>query len=113
MNIDKFKNRKSKRDPSKVQEEKAAKRIGGRKTFASGALPFDKGDAVNRRLKLRLECKRTDKESLSIKRTWLTKLKGNLVRGEIPVVNIEIQDEGWYLIRPEEFAFILERLEEQ
>jgi len=114
MKLEKLKNRKTQRknelrNKSINQEQSVAKSIGGRVTLASGALSFDKADVVRKDLKLRIECKRTDKESIILKKSWLKKLIGN-AKNEIPMLNIEIQDENWYLIRKEEVGFILEKL---
>jgi hypothetical protein len=57
---------------SKRQEKRVAKRSGGKRTPASGSLPFAKGD-VDARLNL-IECKTTGKKSLRIEQRWLAKI---------------------------------------
>jgi len=57
---------------SKDQEKRVAKRSGGSRVPASGALPGIKGD-VEARIHL-LECKTTGKKSLRIEQKWLAKI---------------------------------------
>lgn len=90
------------------QEKRVARESGGLLTPASGALSI-KGDVANRKLRLRIEAKRTDKASIVLDKVWLEKIVAQS-RFEIPALNIEIQDQNWYLVRPEEFAYILEAL---
>jgi hypothetical protein len=59
-------------DMAKKQEKRVAKRSDGRRTPASGALPFAKGD-VETRIHL-LECKTTGKKSLRVEQKWLAKI---------------------------------------
>jgi Holliday junction resolvase len=99
-----FEREKTVKDLSIIQERKLAKDLKGRTTIMSGALAKDKADITAG--KLRIECKRTDKESISIKKEWLIKLKNGTKLSEIPVVAIQIQDEDWFLVRPEEFKYI-------
>ena len=60
---------------SSKQEKRVAKSLGGKRTANSGALDFFKGD-INIKDWL-LECKTCmkDKDSFSIKKEWLLKLK--------------------------------------
>ncbi len=116
VNYEKFRNRKSVRDntpkgKSKSQEKRLAIRTGGRTTLASGAFRFDKSDVVVDNLKLRIECKRTDKDQIIIKRSYLVKVTKES-RNEIPVIELEIGDQRWYIVRPEEFAYILNRIKQ-
>lgn len=57
---------------SKDQEKRVAKRSGGKRVPASGALPGIKGD-VDSRIHL-LECKTTGKKSLRVEQKWLAKI---------------------------------------
>ena len=79
---------------SRRQEGEVAKRIGGRKTPASGALS-EKGDV---RLKgvVRIECKTTMHKSFSITREMLGKIEdAALSSGELPALVIEfLNDKG-------------------
>lgn len=93
------------------QETRVAKEVKGKKTIGSGSLSFSKADVFKKGL--RIECKRTDKQSIILKKDWLVKLRGETSVDEAPVLHLEIQDERWYLIRPEEFAYISKKLEER
>ena len=76
--------------------------------MASGALSFDKGDVVSGNRRWRIECKRTDKDRITIKREWLVKIMKES-RGRIPALNIQIGDVEFYLVRPDEFSYIYEK----
>ena len=117
MDWEKLKNRKSKRESglkakSQRQEKSVAGETLGKTTIASGALPFDKGDVRNKELKVRIECKRTDKSQITIKKRYLQKIVAE-ARNEIPVLHIELGEEKWYVIQPGMFAYILEKLQEK
>jgi hypothetical protein len=111
MDIDSYSNRRDKKRSKKSlsfsQERRIANMTGGNTTIASGALPFDKADV--RVGDTRIECKRTDKNSIILKKDYLLKLKNQCKINETPVVNIEIQDENWYLVTEEDFLFINDR----
>ena len=55
-----------------LAEKKAAKRLGGSSTLASGALDFDKGDYELG--DLLVDSKSTVNKSISLKRDWLDKI---------------------------------------
>ena len=95
---------------SSFHEKKVAKTVKGKTTIGSGCLPFSKADVFTGNV--RIECKRTDKISMKVEKDWFVKLKEQCLVGEIPVLNIEIQDESWFLVRKEEFGFILEGIKE-
>lgn len=63
--------RKKKKTESQKQEERVAKAIKGNKSKASGGSTC-KSDCFNNFM--RVECKSTEKKSLSIKRQWLEKI---------------------------------------
>lgn len=81
-------------DRSRKQEAEIAKRVGGRKTPASGALS-EKGDV---RLKgvVRIECKTTMAKSFSVTREMVGKIEdAALSAGELPALVIEfLNDKG-------------------
>ncbi len=85
-----------------------ASAVRGRRTLGSGNLPFDKGDVVSGNRKWRIECKRTDKDRMTIERKWLIKIMKES-RGQIPALNIQIGDLEFYLVRPDEFGYIYEK----
>ena len=71
------KNKEATRYYSANQETKVAKIVDGHRTANSGASKFDGGDVVNEDASLLVECKTvtTNKESVSIKKSWLEKIK--------------------------------------
>jgi len=101
--VDKLNNQTPK-DKSLKQEAACAKRFGGRTTFASGALFFDKGDCVFD--SLRVELKRTDKDGLYFEKSWIEKIKREILPREFYAFEIEIQDERMYMIPESEFEFV-------
>lgn len=95
-------------------EKKLNKRLGGRETFASGALVFDKSDVVVD--DFRVECKSTIKDSISIKRGYLIKVTAEAQdHVQDPALFIQFvtengqpRDNGsWALIREREFQELL------
>jgi len=92
------------KEKSQKQEKSLAKRYQGRPTLASGALHFDKSDVVLRNI--RVECKRTDKDGLWVKKAWLDKLKREARTDEFYAMEVEVQDERIYLIPEGEFRFL-------
>lgn len=94
------------KERSDKHEKKAAKKISGRVTPASGALSFNKADV--RSDFVRMECKTTEKKSYSIKKELLLKIRKETEPHKIPVFNIQFEqdsghlnyyivDEGWFL----------------
>jgi hypothetical protein len=112
MDYNSFINReKTIKDKATMQEKRIAKRNKLRTTIASGAKHFDKADIKGKHI--RIECKRTDKRQIIIKKEWLEKLERETTVSDIPVMNIEIQNENWYLVRQSEFDYILELIKEE
>lgn len=108
MDKDRFFSPDTVKKKSTNQEKRIAREVGGKVTPASGALSI-KGDVVNKKLRLRLEAKRTDKSRMILEKEWLEKIVAQS-RFEVPALNIEIQDQSWYLVRKEEFDYILEAM---
>jgi hypothetical protein len=101
---------------SRKQEERVAKRVGGRRQPASGALPVPslKGDI--REDRFLIEAKRTDAKSLSIKSEWLMKIESQAEAvGKLPAVSIEIAgtlpmaEKDWCLIPMHVFRSLLDK----
>lgn len=67
-------------------------------------MKHDKADVVFS--KIRMECKRTDKEVLPLEKAWIAKIKRDIRPDEFFVVELEVQDERVYLISEEEFEFL-------
>jgi Holliday junction resolvase len=79
---------RSKKKKSKRQERRVAKKTDGRVQRGSGSQTFHKGDV--RSVEMLVECKRTDKHSLSIKKEWLRKLWREAVGyAKVPALSIE------------------------
>lgn len=80
---------------SDMQEERAAKSLGGHRQKASGASKFAKGD-VRRPLEVRAECKTTSYGSFSLKLADWRKVQSQAVAGglEVPVMQVEFQGQG-------------------
>jgi hypothetical protein len=79
---------KEQRRKSMKQEDRVAKRVGGYRQKASGALPGNRGDVKG--VELLGECKRTDKKSISITLAYLEKITHEAVAyDKIPAVAIE------------------------
>lgn len=91
---------------SKDQEKRAARRYGGSRTAASGALD-EKGD-VRVHGVMRIECKYTAAKSFTLKREELEKIeKEAIAAGEMPVFEIEFQNHHpkrrFVVLREEDF----------
>ena len=76
---------------SQTQEKHAAKRYGARRQKASGAIPGVKGDLRDPG-RLRGECKLTRAASYTLKLEELRKLEHESTAGEIPMFEIEFQN---------------------
>lgn len=106
--------RDMKRPKSKKQEDRVAKKLGGKRQKASGALPFHKGDVKT--VELLIEAKRTDNASMSIKREWLEKITMEAaVSSKTPAVSIEFEgthplvDKDWIMVPSRFFQELLSR----
>lgn len=60
---------------SSKQEKQVAKRIGGKQQPNSGATAFRKGDVLAGSFCIECKTSTTEKQSVSIKRDWIDKLK--------------------------------------
>jgi hypothetical protein len=76
---------------SQRQERTFAEDHGGNTTLASGGLS-EKGDVVKRG-QWRCECKFTKKNSMSVKRAVLDKIRGECRPGEFPAVDLQFTDD--------------------
>lgn len=73
---------------SKKQEKRIANKLNGKRQKGSGAIRHHKGDVKTP--DLLLEAKRSDKDSISLKKEWLEKIsKEALVSGRVPALAIE------------------------
>ena len=106
-----FDDRKKKK--SVKQEDRLAKKLGGRRQKASGACPLNRGDV--RLPELLAEAKRTDKKSISIKIDYLEKITREAVQYDsVPAVAIEFTntppmvDRDWVMVPSSFLAELLE-----
>jgi len=85
---DYFLREKGVKKKSKRQEDRVARKMGGRTQKGSGSVMFHKGDVKTQ--ELLLECKRTDKASMSVKKEWLEKIaKEAVTYDRVPALSIE------------------------
>ncbi len=98
---------------SQKQEDRLAKKLGGRKQTGSGSKKFNQGDV--RMPEMLTEAKRTDKKSISIKVEYLRKITEEALAYDcVPAVAIEfgdtpkLVDRDWVLIPS---AFLRELLD--
>lgn len=66
---------KSTRSVSKKMESRVAKALGGRRQPNSGATLFAKGDVIHPEFLIECKTSMTEKQSVSIKREWIDKLR--------------------------------------
>jgi hypothetical protein len=79
------------RRKSQIQEKRIAGEMGGKVQKGSGALEFNKGDI--RTKELLIEAKRTDKDSMSVKKEWLEKISMEAIAyNKIPALSIEFNN---------------------
>lgn len=79
----------------KAQERRVAAALRGRRVKGSGCSPYAKGDVVAEAhgggVGWLVECKRTEKASLALKRAWLVKVaREALVQGKRPALAVAI-----------------------
>lgn len=87
---------------SREQEERSAKRLGGRRVPGSGSGWAAKGDTTN--AELLVECKRTDRQSISVKKSVLRKIAIEALRaGKVPVLELEISGDEYVVLRQRDF----------
>lgn len=90
-------------------EEQAAELVGGKRHKGSGSVHGHKSDASSE--DFQIECKQTEKESISIKLEWLDKISREAFgRGRKPLLHIRfLQADGimnqkdWILISAKDF----------
>lgn len=101
---------------SKRQEKSAARDYGGRTVGGSGS-GREKADVNTPDVKL--ECKRTDKASMSLKREWLEKVFDQAYSsGRVPALEIEFEGGGreparWVMIESRLFKEVLNCLQDR
>lgn len=96
---------------SKTQESKIAKSTKGKRQPNSGATMFMKGDVVTDQFCIECKTAMTEKQSISIKRDWIDKLKEEAFAIGKPYWAVAFSFGG--LNNPENFYIIEERLFKQ
>lgn len=114
----KTKNKTCTRYFSNIHEESVAKVLGGRIQPSSGSGDFKKGDVVNEKASLLIECKTCvkDKESFSIKKEWLIKNKeesfANRLSNNCIAFNFGPDQDNYFIINEKLMKYLVEKLEE-
>lgn len=104
---------------SKAQESKVAKNLKGKRQPNSGATPFSKGDVVTSQFCIECKTATTEKESMSVKREWITKLKEEAFAMGKPYWAISFNfgglrnHENFYIIDEQLFKQLKNFMEEQ
>lgn len=95
----------TKHTKSRKQERRSAKKYGGHLTAGSGS-KWNKGDVNAGEYKI--ECKRTDKKSITVKLEWLLTIRDHAFAARMkPAVEIELQDEVWVMIPASDFKELI------
>ncbi len=104
---------KTKHKKSQKQEKRVAAVLGGKVQRGSGSKAFHKGDVKS--AELLVESKRTDKESLGIKKEWLVKISQEAAAyGRIPALSIEFDTmprlvaKDWIAVPAKTFSLLIE-----
>ena len=105
---------------SNIQEDRVAKKLGGKRTPDSGATVWRKGDIHIESASTLCECKTcmTPKDSFSIKKEWIQKNKeeafANRLSHTVIAFNFNYEDsEDYYVIDDRLMKFLIEKLEEE
>jgi hypothetical protein len=116
--------RKKKRD-SKRQEARIADLLGGSVQAGSGSSMFAKGDVRRGGVSMSdrdflTECKRTERENLTIRGEWLSKItREALAVGKHPALSIEVSlhdslvEQDWVLIPASMFRRLISQEEQE
>ena len=98
---------------SKIHENNLANKLGGKRQKGSGSVRHHRSDVITQ--ELQIECKRTDKESISIKKEWLEKISREaLVSNKIPALSIEfgeieqLVEKSWVAVPANFFAELMD-----
>ena len=103
---------------SDLHEASVARALGGTKVSNSGAGKFSAGDVIQKNASLLIECKTvmTEKQSVSVKREWLTKNKAeafsNRLNNSCLSINFGPGTPNYYVIDEKLMKFLVEKLEE-
>jgi len=93
----------SNKKKSVIQEKNTSKKLKISQTKNSGSGRV-KADLISLKKNVIVECKRTDKNSLSIKKEWIEKLeKESKLTSLLPIIEIQFGDKSYYLIADSNF----------
>ncbi len=115
-----FVKRREKRPRGDGAEKKFFKRIGGKATPASGAMPGVKGDGHDKEGRFKIECKSTEKYRMGVQYEWLRKIVKEATRvGMLPALSVlfvtasgEVRQGGsWVMIPERVFKRLIEETE--
>ena len=113
------KNKESTRYYSDQHEKSVCKALNCNKTSNSGASTFSCGDVYNEDADILLECKcqMTNKESMSIKKTWLEKLRTEAWEKRFTntalCFNFGPDTPNYYVINETLMKFLIEKLNKE
>lgn len=103
---------------SSNQERRVCEITSATRQSNSGAGEFQKGDCINRQASILIECKTVmqDKQSISIKKDWLDKLKQEAftqrVSNNCLAFNFGPEQENYFIINEKLMKFLIEKLQE-
>lgn len=101
---------------SKEQENRIAKKLGGKVVSNSGATRFNKGDVVVNKVLIECKTSTTSKDSFSIKLDWLEKnQKEAFSMGlDASILTIDFgQEKDYFIINEKLMKLLLEKLKEE
>jgi hypothetical protein len=110
------KNNQSTRYYSERQEENVADIIEGQRQFNSGAGNFNKGDVINKKASILVECKclMKDKNSFSIKKEWIEKntqeAKAMRLDNNCIAFNFGPNSKNYFIIDEKLMAYLIDKL---
>lgn len=113
------KNTEATRYYSDIHEKSVCKALNAKQQSNSGANRFRKGDCVNEKASLLLECKTSmsNKDSFSIKKEWIEKNKEEAFTQRLSNTSIAFNfgpdEKNFYIIDEKLMKFLVEKLEEE
>lgn len=103
----------TKLEKSQKQEKRVAKTLNAKVQKASGSQAFHKGDIKSK--ELLIEAKRTDKDSMSVKKEWLIKINAEAAAyNRIPGLSLEFDNmpnlvpKDWIAIPAKELKYLID-----
>lgn len=112
-------NKEATRYYSDLHEKSVCKALGASQTANSGAGKWSKGDVVQKQASLLIECKTvmTEKQSVSIKKEWIDKNRGeafsNRLDNSCLCINFGPNTDNYYVISEKLMKFLVEKLQDE